>query len=313
MAFFDCMIGGGADEYELIVVCSSEFAGLLITCSDGETTLTDYCPSTAPYEIEFSLPNYGEWTISGTVSGYTITESVLVQPYEAELNYAQDITVDFYGAAYDTIRYVGTDGNTHVVATDDTGHATATINGITPIVTSITFISSVAKDPSNLDNSYSKTISIDSNTTEVYVMPDNVMYWWGYMSDDCEELSTANGWTNNQNRNPPFTSPTYNTNDVLVTGNNTYNSVGIGKKTPARANGTVYCIFKGITSAYSQTFCILSTNAKSLPENPASDLYTNVLNIVTKINISIAANNYAAALNHVPSRSAYIYAFWVEY
>lgn len=241
MAYFECTIGGGDYEPLLIVTCSSEFAGLPITCSDGETTLIDNCPSTAPYEIEFSLPNYGEWTISGTVSGYTITESILVQEYEVELNYATDITVDLYSAANDTVSYIGTDGNTHTVTTDSTGHAVTTITGISPTTPSITFTSSVAKDPDNLSNAYSKSIQLTKNTTEVYVMPDNVFYWWGYDSGEYEVCNGANGWTGRT-----YYDPTYYTNYMALTSVGHW-SHSAGISTPDKQTGTINSIVAGVT------------------------------------------------------------------
>lgn len=78
--------GGGAEAIPLIVTCSSDFAGLTITASDGTSTLTEICPSSSPYEVTFILPNDGTWTISGTISGQTFTTSILIEPYETILN-----------------------------------------------------------------------------------------------------------------------------------------------------------------------------------------------------------------------------------
>ena len=78
MAYFHCLIGGGSSGggYELTVTCDADFAGTTITCADGVTTLTQTCPSASPYEVVFAIPNGGEWTISGTISGQTYSASI---------------------------------------------------------------------------------------------------------------------------------------------------------------------------------------------------------------------------------------------
>ena len=109
------------------------------------------------------------------------------------------ITVDFYSAASDTVSYVNpTDGLTHTVTTDSSGHATAQIAIVKGLPTSIAFTSSVAKDPANLSNYYSKTITLTDSTTFVYVMPDDFLYWYGTMNSaygvgDCYTLGYSNG------------------------------------------------------------------------------------------------------------------------
>ena len=76
MAWFRCTLGGGGGSLELEVTCDSDFAGLVIYCTDGVTTLTQTCPSSSPYVVNFSLPNEGTWTVSGTVGG--VVQSVTV-------------------------------------------------------------------------------------------------------------------------------------------------------------------------------------------------------------------------------------------
>ena len=78
MAYFHCLIGGGSSGggYELTVTCDADFAGTTITCTDGVTTLTQTCPSASPYNVVFAIPNGGEWTISGIISGHTYSASV---------------------------------------------------------------------------------------------------------------------------------------------------------------------------------------------------------------------------------------------
>ena len=78
MAYFDCIFSGGSSGggYTLTVTCDAAFAGTTITCTDGVTTLTQTCPSSSPYEVVFEIPNGGEWTISGIISGQTYSVSI---------------------------------------------------------------------------------------------------------------------------------------------------------------------------------------------------------------------------------------------
>jgi hypothetical protein len=44
--------------------------------------------------------------------------------------------------------------------------------------------STAAKDPSNPTDSYSKSVTVTDNTSEIYVMPDGAVYWYGW--SDCD-------------------------------------------------------------------------------------------------------------------------------
>lgn len=219
---FECVYGGAIGaSIPLVVTCASSFAGLTITCTDGTKTLTKTCSSTSPYEVEFMLPNIGTWTISGTISGTTYTESVLVENFDVELTTNLHLTVDVYSAANDTISYTGIDNQTHTITTDSNGHATATItingNGST-----FTFTSSVAKKPTNLSSYYSKSISLTSSTSSIYVMPDNALYWWGYKNTTITPSNYKPSWSS-----ATFVTPTVseNTNSFLIRGASSYGSV----------------------------------------------------------------------------------------
>ena len=239
MAYFECIIGSRVGlNIPLIVTCSSGFAGLTITCTDGTTTLTDTCPSTSPYEVTFNLPNTGTWTVSSIVSGTTYSESILVEDFDVELKNNIDLTVDFYSAANDTVSYTSPiDSTSHTITTDSNGHATATIT-IEPNGNSITFTSSVAKNPNSLSSYYSKTIALSSSTTEIKVMPDNTVYWYGY-SSNCEDLTTNNGWNE---VGYPFYNPQHNTNSVYLSCNGQgVASCGIGSSV-TQSSGTRHAI-----------------------------------------------------------------------
>lgn len=92
-----------------------------------------------------------------------------------------------HSAANDTI-YMMKDGSPLVLTTTDSnGVGTLDFTQFDDGVT-YTLYSSVAKDPNNLSNDYSKNIRITKNkygcTTEAYLMPDAVIYWYGYSPYD---------------------------------------------------------------------------------------------------------------------------------
>lgn len=94
-----------------------------------------------------------------------------------------------HSAANDTI-YMMKDGSEVVLTTTDSnGVGTLDFTQFDDGVT-YTLYSSVAKDPNNLSNDYSKNIRITKSkygcTTEAYLMPDPVktLYWYGYEYKD---------------------------------------------------------------------------------------------------------------------------------
>lgn len=88
MAYFECIVGnggGGQTDIPLIVNCDAQFAGLTITATQGLLSYTETCPSTSPYEVVFHLPQDGTWTISGTLSGQTYSDSITISAFEMYL------------------------------------------------------------------------------------------------------------------------------------------------------------------------------------------------------------------------------------
>lgn len=73
MLLFESTLASAGGALILTVTCDSEFAGQTITCTDGTTTLTQTCPSSSPYTVEFKIPNAGIWTISSGIDSVTVT------------------------------------------------------------------------------------------------------------------------------------------------------------------------------------------------------------------------------------------------
>jgi len=128
------------------------------------------------------MPNYnGGYYSSGggnTGNGY------------ARITYlGEGTSATIYSAANDEIYFKDKNNNKVTIGTTDS--AGKLENAFVPDGEII--YSSVAKDPNNLSNSYSKTFSVIGN--EVYLMPDgNILYWYGYKSDNLESAVAANGW-----------------------------------------------------------------------------------------------------------------------
>lgn len=135
----------------------------------------------------YAVHETGIYTL--TCDGYDASVTVSAETtYNVEISTVQtyEITATIYGAVGDTITYTDDNGQ-QTVTTDNTGKAenvsitiTQTTGGVDP---SITFTSSIAKDPNNLSNDYSKAVTITENMTEIYVMPDKTIYWYGYKGE----------------------------------------------------------------------------------------------------------------------------------
>lgn len=91
MAYFECVIGsGGGDGADLIVTCSSDFAGSTITCTDGTKTFTQTCPSSSPYTVTFESIPTGTWTISGVSGGQTFSKTKTITDFTETLSAIPD-------------------------------------------------------------------------------------------------------------------------------------------------------------------------------------------------------------------------------
>lgn len=305
MAYFHCLIGGGSSGggYELTVTCDSAFASSTITCTDGVTTLTQTCPSSSPYEVVFEIPNGGDWTISGTTGGHTVSTGVSI-PTSASLIATIQQTVTIYSAKEDTISYTDIDGATQTITFASGASSKQVTIEIEANGSSITFVSSVAKDPDDLTSDYSKTVTITRNTTNVYVMPDNALYWWGYESSDLDNPSQWPGQTAN-------VACTKYTNYCDATpGSTSYASIGQ----------------KGITSALSKAHAVVDTISGTsaydvslfftTASTPPSFVYVSSLATGLKA-LSLDYSNtvttpYCITVGAQKNCSAKIYALWYE-
>lgn len=291
--------GGGAT---ITVTYSSQFYNKTMTCTKGTKTYTK--TTTSSGSTVFDVDESGTWTI--TCNGTSRTVDVVLE-YSTQMAITKTITV--YSAASDTVSFTDVTG-AKTVTTNTSGRGSVSITFIPPSA-NITFTSSKAKNPNNLSQAYSKTVTISTNTTAIYVMPSNVLYWWGYQSDKCEELSNANGW----NYGFTYQSPTYNTNDVFVRGGSNI-AQGIGSK--YAINGTTYNHLKYIVKSNNYyggagvVLGALSTKGGTtwtVQESPQS---ISSPTLVT-VDISSYASNFALFwANGDTNRYGALNAFWYE-
>ena len=179
-----------------ISTSASSLYGKTITIKKGSTVVGTTAFS-AQGSATYTVHETGTYTCE--CEGYSGSVTVSAETtYNVTINTVETftVTVDIYSAASDTLSYTD-DNGAQTVTTDSTGKATGvsiTITEQTPGHAEITFTSSVAKDPSNLSNYFSKSVTMTSGTTEIYVMPDTtIIYWFGW------KFASATGGTQNTN------------------------------------------------------------------------------------------------------------------
>lgn len=153
----------------------------------------------------------------------------------------EDIGTDYIyvtSAADDTITATPQGGGSAITITTDNSGIANVLPSNLPSGT-YTFTSSVAKDPDNLNNYYSKNnINIfNGMIVAEKLMPNNSLYWYGYIDDNTESVLTLNGW------GLGTTPLTFNTNMAsLVRTSRT--SGGIGTKNPVSGITKINTIIK---------------------------------------------------------------------
>lgn len=284
-------------------------AGSTITCVNGGTSCT---PKTAASTLVFRVPTTGTWTISGSVGGQTYSKDVTVTaldtPVSVALQTTVTVTVTLHGAVGAVITYTDANGaQTQTLGADGTK---ANVSIAIPENPSIVFTdTTVAKDPDNLSNNYTKSVTITESTTDVYVMPDNAIYWYGNRGSEFEECSTANGWSG------AYVSPTYNTNYVNVQAASGY--CGIANNT-LLTNKTAHFILKSYGAAWygwgtaknlATNLGNQSTGNGTVVDDANTSIHhatVNMANVSTPSYINIGMTTVPA------TRQADVYAMWYE-
>lgn len=194
-----------------------------------------------------------------------------------------DVTCTFYGAVEDIISFTDAAGVSHLATFAANASSKQETFKIDPSGSSITFSSGVAKNPDNLSESYSKTVTITSATTEVWVMPNNVLYWWGYVGD-IEDLTTANGWSYTRT----LVAPTRNKNDITIYAA-TGSLCGIATTSALQTSDKIIHIGQGVTASNNNYGGMAVSANKSLAFSGETTITTNTLQ---KTAYTLASNGY---------------------
>ena len=157
------------------------------------------------------------------------------------------ITVSVYSAANDTIYYIENGVQKTLCQTDATGKALNVSINVGTSGKTYELISSVAKDPTNLSNPYSKIVAVTSATTDIILMPNNTAYWYGYIN------TTLTGGIEGELLGRSNQSPatfncvaTKDTNKLVLEDNNTTEAYGIAFVSHDLIDVTSYSTLKAI-------------------------------------------------------------------
>lgn len=289
------------------VTYDNDFRGTSITCTQGGTTITKTAPAGGNTMV-FYPPTTGSWTISGTVGGILFSTSATVSslstPVSVNLKTNITKTVTVYGAAGAIISFTDATGS-KTVTLNNSGQGSTTIT-FAPPSQSITFTdTNVAKNPDDLSQNYSKSIAITESTTSIKVMPDNALYWYGYMDDNSQELSVANGWTTITGYS--FTSPTYNTNDITLTGA-TKTVKGIGSKNAVSMTKAHIISQCTKVSAGFGLYVLGSLTTKNV--SGGNEINQATLNTIQHLSANVSGTYISAEV--IDGRDGVIYALWYE-
>ena len=158
---------------------------------------SDFTFTHSSSEQSFVVPDRGlhkYWRL------YETTTNNSVAYYE--LQFYTSGTDVIHSAVNDAIYYVDGGQNIPVAYTGENGIGACNFSDLAP--GNYTLYSSVAKDPNDLTKPYSKQVTItESNygsTTEVWLMPEGVMYWYGNTCDwltggyEPHNINTSSGY-----------------------------------------------------------------------------------------------------------------------
>jgi len=286
--------------------------------SNDGTTFTDITSvytTTSSDELVYSFENSNSYQyyrlyftdshISGGQYNGAVNELQFYGRHEAQTNI-------IHSAASDTLYYI--DGTSQTIGTTDTS-GVGTVNWSNVPVGNLTIYSSVAHEPDDLTSAYSKTVRITPNTVEVYVMPDNSSYWYGYNADNIELTSSENGYTVSTGSASFNGTLTKNTNNVYLATSSGGNLYAIADKT-ARTGKTT-AILQGVgsdlgESGYGRLGNITnkSVNYSSLAN--ISNIKAITTNTLQKFQLANSVTDYNTVVWMYGGQAVNIYALWYE-
>lgn len=299
--------------FSYLITGKPKSIGLEIKYSDNNSTF--YSAGTYRYEDvdinnhkAFKLNDeYGEhryWRLIRTLDDHSVNWYGIANTIQfyGRTKTAEDI-ITIHSAANDTIYYM--DGQTPVTVATTDANGRAVINAEDLGVNDIVLYSTVAKNPDNLSNAYSKSIKITKYTTEIYLMPILALYWWGYKSDDLENCSTENGWGSSRS----WGAPTYNQNNITTSGISDSKDSGVGKsKFGTLSVAHTICKSSNVASGFGLRLEINVSKSRA----GASYLDQTVINSIQHLKKEITQGSYVINVHGNNGRNGTIYALWYE-
>lgn len=257
----------------------------------------------------FTVSSAGTYTITVVDNGVTSTDTVTIstsgESKSAEVGYIS-VTVTLYGAVEDTIAFTDVTGSfTEVFATGQSSKSGVSIK-VRAGSPSVTFTSAVAKNPDNLSEPFSKSVTITSATTEIEIFPvakSKMLYWYGYQNG-IEDISTTNGWTPSQNYS--IVAPSYAKNYISIGGNSMKQC---GVSSTSTITGVANFIMQGVTTAsssYGEGAVLSSKNLGTAAVKSANLTSTQM----TKISLESATGYISSKMAN--NRTFNLYAMWYE-
>lgn len=209
-----------------------------------------------------------------------------------------------HSAANDYPYYI--DGTSQTLGGTDTS-GVGTVNWSNVPVGNLTIYSSVANDPSDLTSAYSKTVRITPHTVEVYVMPDNVVYWYGYINN-LVQMTSANGW--NRASYGDALAVTYNSNYITVPAGTSSSYYGVGTLLGVTAS-TVNAIVN--PSSSNKTSYTGISSSKSLANPPSESVFTySTTSGMQKLSKTVTSGTQYLCFFAAYQYGTSLYALWYE-
>ena len=224
------------------------------------------------------------------------------------LSFTLELNITFYSASGETIKYKHQSSDELILLgkADNTGKGNGTI--ICEDGETITFSGDIAKDTTTGNTAYSKDITLTSDITEIYVMPDDVLYWYGYFASnvgDMKDLGYSNpyGTVTQGVKNTNYYSA--NCTDREIKGIATNNSIDLSKKTTLKGIYSVIDWTQGDTALIGIS-----------PSKTSGDL-TVFINTHHENSKKLISVDLSSVLSGFPCTTAYgctqnVYALWLE-
>ena len=142
-------------------------------------------------------------------------------------------------------------------------------------------------------------------------MPDDALYWYGYISDKVQVISSANGWSSDGYGS--FVNPSLNSNNFSYNVGNG-SSAGYGTKQPVTAN-TFHIVCEAYNSTAKRVNVAWSTTKKFCGNTSGcyQAIYPSKVSTLEYFSYDISSkqNNYIS-FGGVHLTAGAVYAAWIE-